>query len=139
FETLRQVRLKDVSGGDVLAHPRDGVDVTTARKRGAKRESRIPPPVVHRMRGRRWDVGSRLGADHWCRVFGLRARLSVRLKTRARIAATASPLTARTVLPGRSTHSVRAPLLRTIAIGSAVRNEYRPSRVPLSALSRNRR
>src|SRR5688572_27733686 len=58
---------------------------------------------------------------------------------KSRTAASGSLATERRTPVAGSTHSVRGPLLRTTATGSAVRNEYRPSRASRDALSSSSR
>src|SRR4029453_5419889 len=50
FETLRQVRLKDISRKNVLAHASDGVEIAAVRERRAQVELRIPPAAFQRIR-----------------------------------------------------------------------------------------
>ena len=53
FEALREVRLKDVAGEDVLAHARNRGEIIGVGKRRAQREARIPPAVFDRKGWRR--------------------------------------------------------------------------------------
>ena len=66
LESLREVRLKDVAGEDVLAHARHRGEIAAVRERRTQCETRVPPAVFDREGWRRrWPQRERYPRDRY--------------------------------------------------------------------------